>query len=170
MVDELILFTGMYWIAFTILMFWFYVCTFRTNVLFVLLFTCITPACGCIAGIFLELANGNTERAHNCQLVGISPPLIASHSLTNTPQTAGALLFCACCFGWYLFAGLILPTVDFPIPIPLGDLSTVIPGLTDLTGDTGAVPRNNNQRSKRFALARFGRKKNDDMMVDGDAV
>ncbi|EME43628.1 hypothetical protein DOTSEDRAFT_132124 [Dothistroma septosporum NZE10] len=141
---------GHYWVAFTILMFWFYVCTFRTNVLFVLLFTCIVPACGCIAGIFYELANGNTERAHNCQL------------------TAGALFFCACCFGWYLFAGLVLPTVDFPLRIPLGDLSTVIPGLTDLTGDTGVETRK--ERNRRLSLARFGRKKRDDDFVDGNAV
>lgn len=66
-------------------MFWFYVCTFRANVLFVLLFTCITPACGCIAGIFYELANGHSERAHNCQLVSHSP-LSSFHNPANTTR------------------------------------------------------------------------------------
>ncbi|CAK4030931.1 related to GPR1 and Fun34p [Lecanosticta acicola] len=107
-------FEGLFWVSFTVLMFVFFVCTFRTNIIYVLLFACITPGCGCIAGAFLNLAAGKLDRAHDCQVA------------------AGALLFAATSIGWYLFAALIFPSVDFPIPVPLGDLQHLVPGLSEL--------------------------------------
>lgn len=50
-------------------MFFFFICTFRTNVVFVLLFACIVPGVGCIAGVFYNLALGKADQAHNCQVV-----------------------------------------------------------------------------------------------------
>jgi len=47
-------------------------------------------------------------------------------------KAAGALLFVTCILGWYLLAGLLLPSVDFPLLVPLGDLSHVVPGLSDI--------------------------------------
>lgn len=59
-------------------------------------------------------------------------------SLTiRASQASGGILFAACMFGWYLLAGLVLPSVDFPIPIPLGDLSGVVPGLSDVMAGAG---------------------------------
>ncbi|KAF2171050.1 hypothetical protein M409DRAFT_19023 [Zasmidium cellare ATCC 36951] len=115
---------GHYWVVFTILMLFFFICTFRTNIVFVLLFACIVPGCGCIAGVFYNLALGKADQAHNCQVA------------------AGAVLFAANIIGWYLYAALIFPSVDFPLALPLGDLSTVIPGLNDLRkGDSGSRRR-----------------------------
>lgn len=37
----------------------------------------------------------------------------------------------ACLIGFYIFIALVLASVDFPIVIPLGDLSTVIKGARD---------------------------------------
>lgn len=67
----------------------------------------------CLAGAFFQLANGNTV-------------------LGTTLQHAGAGLLLALTFvGWWIFLALVLLAVDFPILLPLGDLSTKIPGYTD---------------------------------------
>lgn len=47
-------------------------------------------------------------------------------------KSAGALLFACCMGGWYLLLALMLPTVDFPLELPLGDLSHLIPGKSQL--------------------------------------
>ncbi|KAJ6006661.1 hypothetical protein N7451_004605 [Penicillium sp. IBT 35674x] len=68
---------------------------------------------GCITGSFFSLAHGNGVYATRLQHVG------------------GGLLFAACLIGFYIFIALVLASVDFPIVIPLGDLSTVIKGARD---------------------------------------
>jgi len=105
---------GMYFVVFTILMFYYTICVLRTNVVFVLMFLTITPAVALIAALYFYAAAGNASQSHNCQVA------------------AGALLFVTCILGWYLLAGLLLPSVDFPLLVPLGDLSHVVPGLSDI--------------------------------------
>lgn len=52
--------------------------------------------------------------------------------LATTLQHTGAGLLLGVTFiGWYIFLALVLNGVDFPVPIPLGDLSTHIKGYTD---------------------------------------
>lgn len=68
---------------------------------------------GCITGSFFSLAHGNGVYATRLQHVG------------------GGLLLAACLIGFYIFIALVLASVDFPIVIPLGDLSTVIKGARD---------------------------------------
>lgn len=68
---------------------------------------------GCITGSFFSLAHGNAVYATSLQHVG------------------GGLLLAACLIGFYIFIALVLASVDFPIVIPLGDLSTVIKGARD---------------------------------------
>ena len=50
-----------------------------------------------------------------------------------TFQHAGAgLLFVISLLGGYIFLALVLLSVDFPyIRLPLGDLSTIVPGAAD---------------------------------------
>ncbi|CZT14237.1 related to Y.lipolytica GPR1 protein and Fun34p [Ramularia collo-cygni] len=110
---------GLWWVAFTILMFFYWLCSLRTNVVYALMFTTIFPGVACVAAVFIYAADANAQKAHDCQVA------------------AGALLFCACVFGWYLFAALILPTVDFPLYIPLGDLTHVVPSLTQRNSGGG---------------------------------
>ena len=40
----------------------------------------------------------------------------------------GACAFVTCMAGWYIFFAIMLAALDFPFQIPVGDLSTVIPG------------------------------------------
>lgn len=47
-------------------------------------------------------------------------------------QNVGAgLLLAVSLIGWYIFAALVLLSVDFPFMLPLGDLSTRIKGYTE---------------------------------------
>lgn len=55
------------------------------------------------------------------------------------PDTAGtlqhasaALLFAMSIIGWYAFAALVLLSVDFPYILPLGDLSNIVPGASQI--------------------------------------
>lgn len=46
-----------------------------------------------------------------------------------TYQHAGAaLLLVVSLLGWYIFLAQVLLSVEFPFCLPLGDLSTVVPG------------------------------------------
>ena len=47
-------------------------------------------------------------------------------------QGGGAVLFAACLGGWYLLFSLLLEAVDFPLRLPVGDLSSHVPGLSQL--------------------------------------
>jgi len=47
-------------------------------------------------------------------------------------QNVGAgFLLAVSLIGWYIFAALVLLSVDFPFRLPLGDLSTRIKGHTE---------------------------------------
>jgi uncharacterized protein len=47
-------------------------------------------------------------------------------------QLAGGVFgFLTCMAGWYIFLVLMLASVDFPIQLPLGDLSTIIKGASE---------------------------------------
>ncbi|CAK1366984.1 unnamed protein product [Cercospora beticola] len=105
-----------YWVAFTILSLFFFICSLRTNVVFAIIFGTILPAVACLAGVFFYVSDGDAEKAHDLQIA------------------AAGLLFATCLAGWYLFAALIFPTVDFPIPVPLGDLQGIVPSLTEIQG------------------------------------
>lgn len=69
---------------------------------------------GALAGSFFALSNG--EDAHGLVLQHVSAGLLLALTL----------------IGWYIFTALMLLSVDFPIILPLGDLSTHIKGYTDI--------------------------------------
>lgn len=93
-----------------VLCFVFLICSLRTNLVFFLIFACLVPAFACLAAAFWHLANGKAEQA-------------------LTLQHAGAgLAYAVCCLGWYLFTVQLLAAVDFPLDLPVVDLSTLVKG------------------------------------------
>lgn len=42
-------------------------------------------------------------------------------------KTAGAVFFVTDLLGWYIFTFLMLASVEFPIQLPMGDISHLIP-------------------------------------------
>lgn len=67
-----------------------------------------------LAGTYWLLAEGKDAEAGRVQIA------------------AGACVFAFCVIGWYVELHLLLLSVDFPINVPLFDLSTKIPGKSDL--------------------------------------
>lgn len=94
--------------------FYFTICSLRTNVILVIVFFFIELALLLLAGAYWLLAEGRDAVAANVQLA------------------AGACTFVFCVFAWYVELHLMLLSVDFPINVPLFDLSTTIPGASDL--------------------------------------
>ncbi|SPJ79806.1 related to Y.lipolytica GPR1 protein and Fun34p [Fusarium torulosum] len=89
------------------------VASIRTNIALFVIFVLLVPCFGCLAASFFAVGQGKADLALNC-------------------QHAGAGLLLAISFiGWYMLTSMLLLSVDFPIMLPLGDLSTVIHGRSE---------------------------------------
>ncbi|GKU00724.1 hypothetical protein FLAG1_02269 [Fusarium langsethiae] len=103
-----------FWLLFMgLLSFIFFLCALRTNVVFVMIFFSLTFCFLLITAAFWALAADFTGNA-----------LLASKLL----KAGGAFGFVTCMSGWYILVAVLFAIVDFPIQIPVGDLSTVIKG------------------------------------------
>ncbi|KAF4991918.1 hypothetical protein FDECE_13860 [Fusarium decemcellulare] len=102
-----------FWMAMSIVNFFFTVASLRTNITFFLVFLFIELAFIMLMASYWTLAEGNVALAEKCQ------------------KAAGAFTFIFCIFGWYLWLGMLLDAVDFPLRIPVGDLSTRFAGASE---------------------------------------
>ncbi|KAK7938010.1 uncharacterized protein PG986_014878 [Apiospora aurea] len=93
-----------------VLCFFFMIAALRTNMAFVSLFIWLTLTFGCLAGAFFQTYNGAAALAGRLQVAG------------------GAFAFLACIVGWWILLSLLLASVDFPFQLPLGDLTSIVPG------------------------------------------
>jgi uncharacterized protein len=89
------------------------ICSIRTNIVFFLIFLLLVPVFCCLAASFWQAAKGNVATALALQHAG------------------GGLAFAVCLLGWYLFLVLLLAAVDFPLNLPVGDLSHLIKGASE---------------------------------------
>jgi len=96
-----------------LLCFIYLIASLRTNIFFVTIFFTLVCAFGCLAGTYWHLAKGDASAASKLQTAG------------------GAFTFVTCMSGWYLFFVQILASVDFPVNLPVGDLSSIIKGGAD---------------------------------------
>ncbi|KAL8860785.1 MAG: hypothetical protein Q9178_002815 [Gyalolechia marmorata] len=99
----------------------FMICSLRTNIVFFVIFMSLVCAFGCLAGAFFNFALAYEDatnlaaamRAHRCIVAG------------------GAFSFITSLAGWWIFLAIMLASLDFPIQIPVGDLSTMIKGASE---------------------------------------
>ncbi|KAI0011439.1 hypothetical protein F4779DRAFT_615680 [Xylariaceae sp. FL0662B] len=107
---------GFFTLSMMILCLVFLVGSVRTNVSFFIVFLSLVLTFALITGAYWALASDYTGNAASANrlLVG-----------------AGACAFIATAVGWWIFLALLLASVDFPISLPLGDLSTVVRGAGD---------------------------------------
>jgi len=87
------------------------ICALRTNIIFVLIFLLLIPAFGCLTGYFWKIAEGVVDQ--------------------ELAKAAGGLTFVISLLGWYLFFVQLLASVDFPLNLPVGDLSRFIKGASE---------------------------------------
>lgn len=111
----------------------FMICSLRTNVMYVTLFATILTGFCLLAGSYWQLAQRNMELAHGLQIVRVPTPTSSCLSFFLDPanrlagKTAGAVFFVTDLLGWYIFTFLMLASVEFPIQLPMGDISHLIP-------------------------------------------
>ncbi|POR34579.1 Protein alcS, partial [Tolypocladium paradoxum] len=120
-----------YWFLFMgVISFVFLICSLRTNVCFFVIFLTLTIAFGLLTGAFLANAadyTGNANLAKKLVVVGNNTTHLRHNALDmlTLNQGAGASTFVTCWAGWYILLAVLLAAVDFPIQIPVGDLSTI---------------------------------------------
>lgn len=114
---------GFFLVFMAVLCFIYLICSLRTNIVFVVIFFTLVLTFGLLSGAYWQNAEG----------IGMasSDPTgsAAKLALGGRLQIAGgACAFVTCMAGWYIFFAIMLAALDFPFQIPVGDLSTVIPG------------------------------------------
>ncbi|KAI1007570.1 hypothetical protein K3495_g647 [Podosphaera aphanis] len=92
------------------------ICSLRTNICFVVIFLTLTIAYSLLAACYWELSEA---------IAGDLPKVQLGHRLQIA---AGACLFITSLTGWYVFFALMLVSIDFPLQLPVGNLSTYIKG------------------------------------------
>ncbi|KAL8818162.1 MAG: hypothetical protein Q9223_003145 [Gallowayella weberi] len=99
----------------------FLICSLRTNIVFFVIFLTLVCAFGCLAGAYFNLA-----------LVYANPTNLAAATRASRCVVAGgAFTFVTSLAGWWIFLAIMLASLDFPVQIPVGDLSTMIKGASD---------------------------------------
>ncbi|KAK1708421.1 hypothetical protein CaCOL14_008131 [Colletotrichum acutatum] len=94
----------------------FLICSLRTNIVFFVIFLTLVAAFGLITAAYWFLAMDYTSNA-----------AYAAKLL----QAAGACAFVTCAAGWWLIFAILLASLDFPLELPVGDLSRVIRGKSE---------------------------------------
>lgn len=74
---------------------------------------------------------GCRHQMFDCELFFVS--IIGDSLLIPGSQAAGAFGFVASSGAWWILAAQILASVQFPISLPVGDMSTVFPAAKTLT-------------------------------------
>ncbi|EME38819.1 hypothetical protein DOTSEDRAFT_66810 [Dothistroma septosporum NZE10] len=85
----------------------------RTNICLVVILLCFTVTFPCLTASYFYAANGMMTLAKTTRIAG------------------AAFAFVASMVGWYLWFSLVLESVDFPISLPVGDLSKYIKGKSE---------------------------------------
>ncbi|KAF6816467.1 gpr1 fun34-class plasma membrane protein [Colletotrichum musicola] len=96
----------------------FLVCSLRTNIVFFIIFLTLVPTFALITAAYWFLAMdfaGNSAFA------------------AKLLEAAGACAFVTCMAGWYLIFAILLASLDFPLDLPVGDLSRVIRGKSEMS-------------------------------------
>ncbi|KAI5788336.1 hypothetical protein EDC01DRAFT_659675 [Geopyxis carbonaria] len=104
---------GFFFIFMGLLCLIYLICSLRTNVVFATIFFTLVIAFGLLAGAYFQIGQGNAELGATLQ------------------KAAGAVTFVTDAAGWYIFIAVMLPSVDFPFSLPVGDLSRVVRGASD---------------------------------------
>lgn len=110
---------GFFQVFMALLCFIYLICSLRINVCFVIIFFTLTMAFSLLAGVYWELAGA---------LAGELAKVEVAHRLQ---VAAGAFLFVTSLTGWYTFLAVMLQAIDFPLQVPVGDLSKYMRGRSE---------------------------------------
>ncbi|MCJ1419922.1 hypothetical protein MMC32_006278 [Xylographa parallela] len=105
-----------------LLSFIYLICSLRTNIMFVITFLGLTIGFLVEAGSYWNNAEGNLETGSALLVV------------------AGAIYFVADLAAWWVLFSQLLQSVDFPIQIPVGDISHIIKGYSERPKSSKGYP------------------------------
>lgn len=91
-----------------VLCFIYFIISLRTNIVFAVIFLTVDLSFILLSATYWEVAQGNADLAGKLQIA------------------AGAFGFICCMGGWYLLIVILLDSLDFPLVLPVGDLSNFI--------------------------------------------
>ncbi|KAF3915456.1 hypothetical protein ABW21_db0200686 [Orbilia brochopaga] len=120
---------GFYVLAWAMLTFIYLVCSLRTNVVYVILFTTLDAVYALLVGFYFYTASGDNSHAHSLLV------------------TAGACGLVSSLSGWYILFAQLLEALDFPLQLPVGDLSGFIMSATERRARAAARNTKKNVRS-----------------------
>ena len=89
------------------------VAALRTNICLVMILVLFTTAFPCLAAAYFYGARGHVAASNANRIAG------------------GAQAFTASMIAWYLWCSMVFESVDFPLVLPVGDLSTRFKGRTE---------------------------------------
>jgi len=105
---------GFYILTWALLTFIFLICSLRTNIANVLLFLFLDITFCLLTGVYFNLASGNPQMA------------------TSLLRASGTVAMLSCNAGWYILVALLLESLDFPVKLPMGDLSKFITSASEI--------------------------------------
>ena len=133
----LFLFSAFWTLFMGVLCFVFMIGALRINVVLVfLLFTLLLAFCF-FSGAYWLLAQGRVVVAERLVKVSFSFPPPVPDSGCRSPvnlicfQGAGGITFATSMVAWYLLCAQLAVSLDFPIQLPVGDLSTIVKGYSE---------------------------------------
>lgn len=106
-----------FFISMGLMCFIYLICSLRTNICFFMIFFTLVFAFAFLSAAYLQANNGHVELATSLQKAG------------------GAFAFVTCIFGWWIFAAIMLASLDFPFQLPVGDLSQFVKGASQKDAD-----------------------------------
>ncbi|MDI1488793.1 MAG: hypothetical protein OHK93_008069 [Ramalina farinacea] len=117
---------GFFLLFMGLMSFIYLICALRTNLVFVAIFFGLLMTFVVLTGSYWHLAMGNAVMAQKLQVA------------------AGAFGFMAVMAGWWIFFAQMLASVDFPIEIPVGDISHFIKPLSEVKSAKSKYPSHTN--------------------------
>ncbi|KAK8255571.1 hypothetical protein HDK77DRAFT_38423 [Phyllosticta capitalensis] len=101
---------GFFMLSMGFMCFLFTILALRTNICFVTILGTLTMTFAMLSGVYWQTSNGNASTARHLQ------------------KAAGAFSFITICAGWWVMFAILLVAVDFPVQLPVGDLSSIVKG------------------------------------------
>jgi uncharacterized protein len=125
---------AMFLIFMCLLCFIYMIAALRTNICLVLILFTFVLAFPCLAASYFDAARGELGLSSTLRIAGGGE----FHSLLLFLAAANdctAFAFSGSVIAWYLWTSMIMESVDFPIALPVGDLSKLIKGRSEKNKD-----------------------------------
>jgi len=106
-----------------IIVFMYLICSIRINVVFFGIFLFLDIALFLLTGAYWKASAGDLVAFEKLEIVSWRV-LSRVTTAANEVQATGAFVFALCILGFYLLFAQLLESVQFPLHLPVGDLSS----------------------------------------------